>query len=211
MVRILHFACLVAVASAYSAPKPSVNNYKLPTVAPKFASTAAVVVMSLLFSMTDPAFASSKDAAQISLESLPPATISVQIGDLPIIGSLLSGTYTKVPDGTIGGKPSVVIKSPADKISAIKAFVGGGHLEFDVKGLINTHLDLDVGAVEPGVAKVRIASNLIPVLPFKNEATLSSKPSGKATPWAVVTNMGSGESYFYNEDTGVSQYERPEI
>ena len=211
MARILRFSCMLAVASAYSVPKPSGNNFKLSSASPTFPCTAAAVALSLLFSMTEPAFASSKDAAQISLESLPPATVSVQIGDLPIIGSLLSGTYTKVPDGSIGGKPSVVIKSPADKISAIKAFVTGGHLEFDVNGLINTHLDVDVGADEPGIAKVRIASKVIPVLPFKNEATLSSKPSGKPTPWAVVTNMGSGESYFYNEDTGVSQYERPDV
>ena len=211
MARFLRFACVLAVASAYSAPKPPSNNNKLASASPKGTFTAVAVALSLLFSMTEPAFASSKDAAQISLDSLPPTTISVQIGDLPIVGSLLSGTYTKVPDSSVGGKPSVVIKSPADKISAVKAFVTGGHLEFDVQGLVNTHLDVDVGADEPGVAKVRIASKLIPVLPFKNEATQASKPSGKVTPWAVVTNMGSGESFFYNEDTGVSQYERPDM
>ena len=210
MVRMLPFACMMALITAYSTPKPVPSHYKMRTASPKVA-TAAAVALSLLFSFTEPALATSKDAAQISLESLPPATISVQIADLPIIGSLLSGTYTKVPDGSVGGKPSVVIKSPADKISAVKSFVTGGHLEFDVKGLLNTHLDVDVGAAEPGVAKVRIASPLIPVLPFKNAATMTSAPSGKETPWAVVTNLGSGESYYYNEDTGVSQFERPEI
>ncbi len=211
MARFLYLVCILVVASAYTTRKPSSSHYKFQKTTPKVATTAAAVALSLLFSINEPALASSKYAAQISLESLPPATVSVQIGDLPIIGNLLSGTYSKVPDGSFRGKPSVVIKSPSDKVSAIKAFVTGGHLEFDVSGLLNTHLDVDVGADEPGVAKVRVASNLIPVLPFKNAATLSSKPSGKTTPWAVVTNMGSGESYFYNEDTGVSQFERPEI
>jgi hypothetical protein len=221
MIYLLRFACLLAVASAYSAPRPSssTSGVNKPSQAappaPKFFAApkamAAAVALSALLSMTEPALASSKSAAQVSLNSLPPSTISVQIGDLPVVGNLISGTYTKIPDGSLKGKPSIVIQSPTDKVGAVKSIVTSGHLEFDVNGLINTHMDIDVGADEPGVAKVRVASNLIPPLPFKNAATQASKPSGKATPWSTVTNMGTGNSYYYNEDTGVSQNERPTI
>ena len=210
MARFLRFACILAAASAYSAPKPSTNQYKIPNAAPKVAAAAAVV-LSVFFSLAEPAMASSKAAAQISLDTVPPTSLSIHIEDLPIIGELISGTYSKVADGSVVGKPSVVIKSPTDKVSAIKAFLAGGHLEFDVKGLINTHLDVDVGADEAGVAKVRVASNLIPALPFKNAATLPFSPSGKITDWNIVTNLGSGDSYYYNENSGVSQMERPEL
>jgi hypothetical protein len=223
MIRFLRFVCLLVAVSAYSTPKPSSSSTSLgvskhtkaaaPPPATKFApkAMAAAMALSALLSMTEPALASSKTAAQISLNSLPPSTISVQIGDLPVVGNLISGTYTKIPDGSIKGKPSIVIKSPTDKVSAVKSIVTGGHIEFDVDGLVNTHMDVDIGADEAGVAKVRVASNLIPPLPFKNAATQASKPSGKATPWSAVTNMGTGKSYYYNEDTGVSQNDRPTI
>lgn len=215
MLCFLRFACLLVAVRAYSSPKPSTvgaRQYEAAS-APKFAprAMAAALVLSAMFSMAEPALASSKNAAQISLNGLPPSTISVQIQDVPVVGKLISGTYTKIPDGSIKGTPSVVIKSPSDKVSAVKSIVTGGHLEFDVNGLVNTHLDVDVGAEEAGVAKVRVASNLIPPLPFKNAATQTAKPSGKATPWNVVTNLGTGNAYYYNEETGVSTNERPTI
>lgn len=110
-----------------------------------------------------------------------------------MVGNLLSGTYTKVADGSIK-QPSVTIKSPSDKVKAISEIATGGHLEFDVSGLLSTHLDVDVSADEPGVAKVRVASGLIPKLPFKNLASGSegSPTGGKPSPWNMVTNMGSG-------------------
>lgn len=82
---------------------------------PKVASTVAAAALSVVLSTTTPALASST-AAQVTLNSLPPSSISVQIGDLPVIGNLLSGTYTKVPDGSIKGTPSITIKSPTDKV-----------------------------------------------------------------------------------------------
>jgi hypothetical protein len=110
-----------------------------------------------------------------------------------VVGSLLSGTYTKVADGSIK-QPSITIKSPSDKVKAISEIATGGHLEFDVSGLLSTHMDVDVSAEEPGVAKVRVASGLIPKLPFKNLASAStgSPTGGKPSPWNMVTNMGSG-------------------
>jgi len=107
--------------------------------------------------------AASDTAAQITLQQLPPSSISIEIGDLPVIGNLLSGTYIKVPDGSIA-KPSLVIKSPKDKVKAIQSIAIGGHLEFDVGGKISTHLDVDVAADESGTAKVVVQSNLSPKL-----------------------------------------------
>jgi hypothetical protein len=181
-------------------------------VASKFAAAAATAALSLLLTTAEPALASSKDAAQISLNSLPPTTVSVQIQDLPVVGSLLSGTYTKVD--AIEGSPSVTIVSPKDKIAAIKSILSSGHLEFDVKGLLDTHLDVDVAADSAGVATVRVASPLIPQLPFKNAASAnfvadSTAKNAKPSDWSSVTNLGNGETYYYNEKTGVTQYEKP--
>jgi len=172
-------------------------------------SAAAVFALSTMLLLGEPnaalaasiaapetATTTSTTAAQVSLNSLPPASISVEIKDLPVVGNLLSGTYTKVKDGSVAN-PSITIKSPKDKVKAIKELTGG-HLEFDVNGVLTTHLDVDVAADQAGVAKIRVASNLIPPLPFKNPASGFSagadaiKKGGKESPWNIVTNMGSG-------------------
>jgi hypothetical protein len=213
-------ACLVTLVTAYQPGKmpsrktqtpPGKNTAHVQTAA----ATATAALSLLLLSTPLPANAAAaapvtSTAAQISLRQLPPGSISVQIRDLPVIGDLVSGTYTKVPDGSIA-KPSVTITSPTDKVKALQSIVTAGHLEFDVKGLLNTHLDVDVASDEPGVAKIRVASNLIPKLPFRNLAsgTAGSTTGGKESMWNVITNMGSGESYYYNEKTGLTQYERP--
>lgn len=174
------------------------------------AAAAATVALSTLLLGGQPVWAAST-AAQISLNNLPPTSISVQIRDLPVVGNLLSGTYTKVADGSIKN-PSITISSPTDKVKAISEIATGGHLEFDVGGILSTHLDVDVAADEAGVAKVRVASGLIPRLPFKNLASASagSPTGGKPSPWNMVTNLGSGETYYYNEKSGVTQFERPD-
>lgn len=153
----------------------------------------------------------SDTAAQISLDRLPPTSISIQIGDLPVVGSLLSGTYTKVPDGSVAN-PSVTIKSPKDEVKAISSIATGGHLEFDVAGKISTHLDVDIAADEPGTAKIIVKSNLVPKLPFKNLAssTIGQPTGGRESQWNIVTNLGSGEAYYYNAKTGVTQLGRPD-
>lgn len=175
------------------------------------ATLALSTILATTTSLGLPAFASDV-AAQVSLESLPPTSISIQIGDLPVVGSLLSGTYSKVADGSIK-EPSIVIKSPKDKIKAISSIATGGHLEFDVGGIIKTHLDVDVAADEAGTAKVVVKSNLIPKLPFKNMAnggTVKAVTGGKESQWNIVTNLGNGESYYYNANTGVTQLSRPD-
>lgn len=178
-------------------------------------ATAATVALScaLLFGNPMASYASDK-AAQISLQSIPPSTVSIQIQDLPVVGNLISGVYTKVSDKlATGTQPSVVIQSPKDKVGAIAAIAKGGHLEFDVTGKLSTHLDIDVAADEAGTLKVLIQSPLIPKLPFKNMAsTAFSSPvvGGKESAWNIVTNLGTGESYYYNMKTGVTQYARPD-
>jgi hypothetical protein len=172
------------------------------------AQVAATAALSALLAGS-PVYASDT-AAQISLQQLPPTSISIQIQDLPVVGNLLSGTYTRVADGSVA-TPSVVIKSPKDKIQAIQKIATGGHLEFDVAGKINTHLDVDIAADEAGRAKILVTSGLIPKLPFKNMASSSigSPTGGKESQWNIVTNLGNGESYYYNSKTGVTQLDRP--
>lgn len=185
------------------------NNNNNKNIHQTVAASAAATALAILLSSSTPAFASPA-AAQIALDSVPPTTISVQIGDLPVVGNLLSGTYTKVD--TPVDKPSVTIKSPQDKIKAIQAAATSGHLEFDVGGKmgITTHLDVDVAADEAGVAKIRVASGLIPKLPFKNAASSLTAGTGKASQWSIVTNLGNGESYYFNTKTGETQFEKPD-
>ena len=175
---------------------------KANVVAKELAAAAASV---LLVAASPLPSGASPTAAQISLDKLPPSAIDIQIKDLPVIGNLISGTYTKVADGTVK-EPGVVIKSPKDKVKAIKEITTDQHLEFDVSGFLSTHLDVDVILDTPGVATIKVASPLIPKLPFKNKP---SPYSGKSSPWKSVTDLGSGDSYFFNEDTGVTQYDPP--
>lgn len=211
----MNFRCtivaLLVSAFAATAYQPSSRPPQQKAAAVRAASAAATAALSVLFSTgTMPAVASDT-AAQITLQQLPPSSISIEIGDLPVVGSLLSGTYTKVSDGSIA-KPSVVIKSPKDKVKAISAIATGGHLEFDVGGKLNTHMDVDVASEEAGTAKVLVKSNLIPKLPFKNMASSSigNPTGGKESQWNIVTNLGNGESYYYNVQTGVTQAQRPD-
>ena len=202
--QILAILCAFAGLGQAYTPKSTPNKAFKPTVAAKAAATAALTALLA----SEPAFATSKLAAQIQLNSIPPTSIEVNIRDLPLVGEVLSGTYTKVSEPI--KNPSVTISSPKDKISAIKSAATNGHLEFDVNGVIGTHLDIDLAAEEAGVARVRIASPLIPQLPFKNPAASSPlKSNGKESDWFVVTNMGSGESYYYNDKTGDTQFQKP--
>lgn len=194
---------LVAGSQAYT-PHGNAKKTLKPTFVAKAAATAALGALLA----TEPASASSKLAAQIQVNSIPPTSIQVNIRDLPLVGEILSGTYTKVSEPV--SNPSVTISSPTDKISAIKSAATNGHLEFDVKGVVGTHLDIDLAAEQSGVANVRVASPLIPQLPFKNPAASSPLASdAKTSDWFVVTNMGSGKSYYYNDKTGDTTYQKP--
>ena len=133
LVRFLTLSSLLVVAAAYTPSK--LPNAKVHTKAnveintAKAATAAATAALSMLLLTTEPAFASSKMAAQIQLNSIPPTSVEVNIRDLPLIGDVLSGTYTKVSEPV--KNPSVTIGSPKDKIGAIKAAATNGHLEFE--------------------------------------------------------------------------------
>lgn len=203
--------------SAFQTPKP-VPTAKAPSSSAAIAGKAtAAAALAVLLSVGTPAFAADGGAAQIMIDQIPPSTVSIQVGDIPVVGSIISGTYSKLDAKAakeLTSPPSVVISSPKDKFKALKAATTGGHLEFDVGGKVGlkTHLDVDVAADEAGVARVRVASDLIPPLPFKNIASASySEKGGKQSEWSVVTNLGSGESYYYNSNTGATQFEKPSI
>lgn len=213
---------LLLVSSCCLAYQPQPRPVKPTTPSSRAAWTPAApfltaAALSLLLAQQPAMAASSETAAQISLNSIPPTSISVQIKDLPVIGKLASGVYSKVPSGVAVDskeKPSIVIKSPSDKTKAIQNIVTTGHLEFDVSGLFNTHLDVDVAAEKAGILNVRVASDLIPKLPFQNAASFAGSNSptgGKESPWNMVKNMGTGEVYYYNEKTGVTQYAKPNL
>lgn len=200
-------------------------------------TTAAAATLAILLTTTTTAAAAtaattttSNSAAQVYLNQIPPTEISIEVSDLPIVGKLVSGRYAKVDDNKATTKnkrndaasqpsssPSIVIKSPKDTVKAITGIAKNGHIEVDLAGDVGlrTHLDVDVAADEAGVATVRIASDLIPPLPFKNLASSSSQSSsvtkggGKQSQWNTVTNMGNGETYYFNTKTGATQYEKP--
>ena len=165
-----HLVTFADVASAYSAAKPVIKRNVAPpgsnsmtkafvTVAAS-ASLAFVLVGSPLH-----ADANIQIAGQISLNTIPPTSVNVNVKDLPVIGNIVSGTYTRVNEKDIAS-PSVTISSPKDKLGFIKSATKG-HVELDLGGLLVTHVDIDVAADEAGVLTARVSSPLIPKLPFK--------------------------------------------
>lgn len=179
----LGLAAVLPQALGFHLPSVSTRNkdftFNFPSLSSNLAGALASASLAAIMTVSDPAWAASSTAAQIHLNSLPPTTISVQIDDLPVVGKLLSGTYTKVDappalsalskNGNI--QTPILIQSPPDKLSAIKNAATGGHLEFDVDGLVSTHLNVDVASTQAGEATIRVSSSLIPALPFKNSAS----------------------------------------
>mmetsp|Transcript_37028 Transcript_37028/g.84587 ORF Transcript_37028/g.84587 Transcript_37028/m.84587 type:complete len:246 (-) Transcript_37028:124-861(-) len=204
---------VAAVVSAYTTPKQSAlkTNLASPSgngVANKaFAAAASASLAFVLAGSPLNAEAASKTAGQISLNSIPPTSVNVDLKDLPVVGSLVSGTYTRVDDKDVSS-PSISIKSPKDKIGAIKAVATGGHLELDLDGILATHVDIDLAADTAGTLTAKVLSPLIPKLPFKNSAS-SSPPKGKTSEWNAVTNMGDGETYYFNTKTQETTYDKP--
>lgn len=217
IVPVILFCCCPNAVSGFQPPLASTKS-KASTIDPPSTLQSTIASLSvaaaLIFAPADAALAASPTAAQISLNSIPPTSIRVEIQDLPVIGSLLSGTYTKIDDTasskTSNTKESVVIRSPSDKVKAIAAAATAGHLEFDISGKLvgNQHVDVDIAADQAGTAQVTIQSPLIPRLPFSQKDKQQPK---KESAWNVVTNLGSGESYYFNAKTGVTQLDRPQL
>jgi len=172
LLTLLHFSFIINVANAYTSTLPAqikkVARESFAAASVSVSAAAATVSLAFLLS-AEPAHASDS-AAQVSLNSIPPNSVSIQVKELPVIGNLVSGTYTKVAPDDVNS-PSIVIKAPKDKIKAIKNAASTGHIEVDVNGVIGTHVDVDIAAEQNGVATIRVASPLIPKLPFKNLAS----------------------------------------
>jgi len=146
-------------------------------------------------------------AVQISVDGIPPSSLLLKAGSLPVVGGQISGRYAMVDDSEMG-KPSITIKTPKDALGLL-AGLKSGHLEADLAGVVSGHLNVDIAA-KAGEATVKINSPLIPPLPFKNSAsgdTVMAK--GKTSDWSKVVNMGSGDTYYYNKETEVSQFGVP--
>ena len=207
---------VAAVASAYTTPKqPALNTDRNGVASPSgngmankaFAAAASASLAFVLAGSPLNAEAASKTAGQISLNSIPPTSVNVDLKDLPVVGSLVSGTYTRVDDKDVTS-PSISIKSPKDKFGAIKAVATGGHLELDLDGILATHVDIDVAADTAGTLTAKVSSPLIPKLPFKNSAS-SAPVKGKTSEWNAVTNLGDGETYYFNTKTQETTYNKP--
>lgn len=162
------------------------------------ASAAAATLKSLVsFVPIDDSFQSDM-AAKIKIDSVPPTSIQLDLSDIPIVGGMISGTWAKV--GPLKKEPSVTVQSPKEKFNAIRNFLEFGRLEFDISGMLTTHLDVDIEANQKGVASVNFKSALIPKWPFGRSKS----------DWNRVTNLGTGETYYFNQVSGEAQYELPE-
>jgi len=175
--------------------------------------TCAILVPMLLFTSPEPSLASN-NAVQVSLNNIPPTTIELNLADLPVVGKLLTGTYSKVAStanggGTSNDNASVSISSPKDKIGAVQNLVQNGHAEVDILGIIDTHLNIDVSASKAGIATIRIENPLIPKLPFVNKFNDPKGNGEEDSKFWEVTNLKSGKVYYTNTDTGESFYRRP--
>ena len=137
-------------------------------------------------------------AARIAVNRIPPQSIKVDLSDVPLVGKALSGTYAKVKDEKLK-QPSVVIASPKDKVGFVQQAIDKGNFDLGLSGLLSTNVDIQLEPNRPGEAPVKLKSPLIPKWPF------NSRPSN----WNEVRNLGSGEVYYFNSDTGEVQYEEP--
>ena len=162
------------------------------------ASAAAATLKSLVSFVPIDDSVQSDMAAKIHIDSIPPTSIQLDLTDIPVIGGMLSGSWAKV--GPLKTNPSVTVKSPKEKFSAIRKFLEFGRLEFDISGMLTTHVEVDVEANQKGVASVNFKSALIPKWPFGRSKS----------DWNRVTNLGTGETYFFNQVSGVAQYEEPD-
>jgi hypothetical protein len=165
-------------------------------------NSATAATLSLLASFVPPdTTAGSEQAAKVTLQSFPPTTIQLDLRDIPLLGGMISGTWAKVAP-LKKTTPSIVVASPTEKFGAIRNFLDRGRLEFDIGGLITTHLNVDVEPNDQGgEALIRLSSKLIPKWPFGRNTKSN---------WNRVTNMGNGETYYFDSVSGEAQYEEPD-
>ena len=187
------------------------------------------VTLSILLSLAlvAPAYATppAKDALNIQINTLPTLSkvegrpdVKTSIG-LPSIPAVFSGGVINVDLGldTRRSKeaPGVKVNLPKDLKGAadgalkgnLKATLTTPEITFKlpvlgaitIPKLEGETLKIDVTS-SPGVATIKISNKNIPKLPLA---------SGRASAWEEVTNLGSGEAYYYNRFSGESQYDYP--
>ena len=180
---------------------PDVNMEIPNPITPKLWNTATSSLLSLAASLAPKQIQkrSSPKAARLTINSLPPQSVEIDLQDVPLVGKALSGTYVKTKTTSQAKKPSIQIASPKDKLGAIQEAADTGNLQFGLDGLFQPSLDIQLQPNQPGVAPIELKSPLIPKLPF-----------GKRTSdWNKVTNIGNGQVYYFNAKTGESQFEEP--
>jgi hypothetical protein len=184
------------------------------------AATGALAA-AIAFSVNSPAAfaAAKKDALGIEVNSLPPISkdlkASVGIpGVKPVFGGAMVDLEAKV-DLKKKGSGDIALKLPGDLKGAANGALKG-HVaavlktpplnvavpvlgKISVPALNNERFDIDISTTA-GRAVIEVKNDLIPAIPF---------PGKKKSDWQAVQNLGSGETYFYNTKTGVSQYEYP--
>ena len=136
-------------------------------------------------------------AARIQVNSLPPDSFRVDLTDIPVVGKALSGTYAKVKN--VKREPAIEIASPKDKLGAIQTAADSGNLQFGLTGLFSSFLDIQLEPNQAGRAPVELKSPLIPKWPF----------AGRKSDWNKVSNLGNGETYYYNSATGETRVDEP--
>jgi len=215
--QLFHFLSIVSVATAFTSPlvtsapkiilkgQPNTNDVTQDKVKPFGAATATAALAFLLAVAPQPALASNA-AAQVTVKSFPPSSLQLDARGLPVVGGAVSGRYAMVDDKNMGS-PSITIEAPKN-VQSLLSGLSGGHVELDLKGLVASHFDVDIAATS-GEATVKVRSDLIPPLPFKNSANTEAKVSGKKSDWSKVVNMGDGSVYYYNEMTDQSQFNAP--
>ena len=188
-------------------------------------AATGVLAAALAFSVNSPeAFAASakKDALGIELNTLPSISkeglkTSVKIpGVAPVfsggladigvkfdskskcagdIGVKLPGDLKGAADGALKGDLALVVKSPA--LAFNLPLLG----KLSLPALDNERFDIDI-FTSAGRAVIEVKNDNIPALPF---------PGKKSSPWQAISNLGNGETYYFNTKTGVTQYEYPKI
>jgi len=110
----------------------------------------------------------------------------------------------------------VVVSLPTDLVNAAKLAVGGdAGLAYDVPGLGNGRLDVDLSTPRKGEADLALTSSAIPKLPLQKSKGLGrfcfecGTPGGQQSDWFVARNLGNGIQFYGNAKTGVSQFDVP--
>ena len=111
------------------------------------------------------------------------------------IGVKLPGDLKGAADGALKGDLALVVKSPAMSFNV--PLLG----KLSIPAINNERFDIDI-TTSAGRAVIEVKNDNIPALPF---------PGKKSSQWQAISNLGNGETYYYNTKTGATQYEYPAL